>query len=330
MIFSMLQIIYYFRQAVKTAKTNGRKRKIFTLMLFFMAVLSNTYSQQEMLVLYPNGVPGLKGIQIPEDSKTSEGITRVTDITQPAVYVFRPASRTSDAAVIICPGGGYSILAIDHEGYDIAHWFNDRGVTAFVLKSRLPQEKLFENSEIRPLQDAQQAIRLIRKNAAEYGISPDQIGIMGFSAGGHLAATASTHFTTQVGEITDPGISVRPDFSLLIYPVITFSEMNTHLGSRKNLVGENPGADKIELYSNELHVSADTPPAFLVSTTDDEVSPENSILYFMACRKYHVPVEMHIYEKGGHGYALKKKGLGPVESWPDRMEDWMKERKLMK
>lgn len=299
--------------------------------LFLMMIIANTNAQSDTIVLYPKGAPGLiKGIQIPEYSLTTDGITRVKDITRPALYVYQPKIKTSDASVVICPGGGYSILAIDHEGYDIARWFNDRGITAFVLKYRLPQDELFENAEIRPLQDAQQAFRIIRKNAAKYGISPDQIGIMGFSAGGHLASTASTHFKTQVGEITDAAISVRPDFSLLIYPVITFDKLNTHSGTRENLVGMNPTAEQIKLYSNELHVTAETPPAFLISTTDDGVSPENSILYFEACRKNKVSVEMHIYEKGGHGYGMKKKGIGPVETWPDRLEDWMRERKLMK
>lgn len=297
---------------------------------FLIHMLITTQAQTDTIILYPNGVPGLKGAQIPEDSQMSGGITRVKDITQPAVYVYQPGNKTSDASVIICPGGGYEILAIDHEGYEIAQWFNERGITAFVLKYRLPQDELFENAEIRPLQDAQQAIRIIRKNAAKYGVSPDKIGIMGFSAGGHLASTASTHFKTQVGEITDPAISVRPDFSLLIYPVITFGAVNTHSGTRDNLVGANAPAYKIDLYSNEKHVTSETPPTFLISTTDDEVSPENSILYFQACRANKVPVEMHIYEKGGHGYALKKNGLGPVETWAARMEDWMRDRLMMK
>ncbi|MEI6749381.1 MAG: alpha/beta hydrolase [Bacteroidales bacterium] len=299
------------------------------LTLSFIAILSTVFGQNETIVLYADGVPGSKGIQIDEESKTTDGITRVKNVMQPALYVFQPRSKTSDAAVVICPGGGYSILAIDHEGYEIAKWFNERGVTAFVLKYRLPQENLFSDKEIRPLQDAQQAIRIVRKNAEKYGVSPDKIGIMGFSAGGHLAATASTHFEKQIGEITDPAISVRPDFSILIYPVITFNDSIVHSGSRDNLIGKNPPADKIEFFSNEKHVSKETPPTFLISTSDDFVEPENSILYFQACRKNNVPVEMHIYEKGGHGYALKKKGLGPVETWPDRLQDWMKERKLM-
>ncbi|CAH0997882.1 hypothetical protein EMA8858_04017 [Emticicia aquatica] len=296
-----------------------------------MTILSNANAQNETILLYPEGTPGLKaGIQIPEDSKSTDGITRVRDVTQPALYVYQPKKKTSDAAVIICPGGGYWILAIDHEGYDIAKWFNDRGITAFVLKYRLPQDNLFDNKEIRPLQDAQQAIRIVRKNATKYGVAADKIGIMGFSAGGHLASTASTHFNTQVGEITDPNTSVRPDFSLLIYPVITFSDKFTHFGSRENLIGKNPTIEKMELYSNEKQVTKDTPPTFLVSTTDDMVQPENSIGYFLACKKNKVPVEMHIYEKGGHGYGLKKKGRGPVETWAARMEDWLRDRKLMK
>jgi acetyl esterase/lipase len=297
--------------------------------LFLMCSINNVYSQPKTILLYPNGAPGLLKPGIPEDSETSEGITRVKDITQPALFVYQPKVKTSDAAVIICPGGGYGILAIDHEGYEIAEWINEHGVTAFVLKYRLPQDELFENAEIRPLQDAQKAIQIVRSSASEYGISVDKIGIMGFSAGGHLASTASTHFDKLIGDNNDKATTIRPDFSILIYPVITFSQVNTHIGSRDNLVGENPTEDKIIEYSNELHVTADTPPAFLVSTTDDWVSPENSILYFEACRKNKVPVEMHIYEKGGHGYALKKNDFGPVETWPDRLADWMKKRKLM-
>ena len=304
-------------------------KKLF-LMLFALTLMSNVHAQNETILLYTDSTPGSTGKQVPEDSKTTDGITRVKDVTQPALIVYPAKKKTSDATVIICPGGGYSILAIDHEGYDIAKWFNAHGMTVFVLKYRLPQEDLFNNDEIRPLQDAQQAIRLVRKNATKYGISPDKVGIMGFSAGGHLAATASTHFNTQVGEITDPSVSVRPDFSLLIYPVISFNDRIGHTGSRDNLIGKNPPVDKIELYSNDKQVTKDTPPTFLVSTTDDWVQPENSIAYFLACKKNKVPVEMHIYEKGGHGYALKKKGRGPVETWAARMEDWLKDRKLMK
>lgn len=305
--------------------------KKFLTILLFMAILPKIYAQKDSLLLYPEGTPGLKpeAANIPEDIKKTD-ISRVRSVTKPALYVYQPKKKTSDATVIICPGGGYSILAIDHEGHDIAKWFANRGITTFVLKYRLPQDELFENKEIRPLQDAQQAIRIVRKNASKYGISSEKVGIMGFSAGGHLASTASTHFQTQVGEITDPNISVRPDFSILIYPVITFGDRFTHLGSRTNLIGENPSIEKMEKYSNDKRVTKDTPPTFLISTTDDGVQPENSIQYFLACKKNKVPVEMHIYEKGGHGYGLTKKNRGPVETWDARLEDWLKNRGLMK
>lgn len=305
--------------------------KKFLTILLFMAILPKIYAQKDSLLLYPEGTPGLKpeAASTPEDIKKTD-ISRVRSVTKPALYVYQPKKKTSDATVIICPGGGYSILAIDHEGHDIAKWFANKGITAFVLKYRLPQDELFDNKEIRPLQDAQQAIRIVRKNASKYGISAEKVGIMGFSAGGHLASTASTHFQTQVGEITDPSISVRPDFSILIYPVITFGDRFTHFGSRTNLIGENPTIEKMEKYSNDKRVTKDTPPTFLISTTDDGVQPENSIQYFLACKKNKVPVEMHIYEKGGHGYGLTKKNRGPVETWDARLEDWLKNRGLMK
>lgn len=287
-------------------------------------------SAQEIIPLYPDGkVPGLKKSGIVEKSPKEGGVTRISNVTQPSITIYSPKNKTTDAAVIICPGGGYGILAYDHEGTEIAEWFNKNGMTAVVLKYRLPERESFDNVSIRPLQDAQTAIRYVRKNADKYGISKDKIGIMGFSAGGHLAATASTLFDTQVGEVTDPSVSVRPDFSLLIYPVISFDKDITHVGSKENLIGKNPSKEDEIRFSPEKQVKADTPPAFLVSTTDDWVVPENSIAYFLACKKNKVPVEMHIYEKGGHGYALKDNNLGPVQSWPDRMEDWLRAKKIL-
>lgn len=287
-----------------------------------------TYAQ-ETILLYPGGAPGLKTTGAVEKALTSDGVTRISNVTQPAITIYQPKNKTTDAAVVICPGGGYAILAYDHEGTELAEWFNARGMTAVVLKYRLPERENFENVSIRPLQDAQAALRYVRKNAAKYGLAKDKIGIMGFSAGGHLAATASTLFHRQVGEITDEAVSVRPDFSLLIYPVISFDDAITHAGSKENLIGKNPEKETETLFSPDKQVQADTPPAFLVSTTDDWVVPENSIAYFLACKKNKVPVEMHIYEKGGHGYALKDRNLGPVQSWPDRMESWLRSRGLL-
>lgn len=302
------------------------KIAVLVMMSFLLSVKSTA---QEVILLYPGGVPGLKPAAVTEKAVKSDGITRLSNVTQPAITIYPPKNKTTDAAVVICPGGGYSILAYDHEGTELAEWFNARGMTAVVLKYRLPERENFENVSIRPLQDAQAALRYVRKNAGKYGLAEDKIGIMGFSAGGHLAATASTLFKTPVGEITDPTISVRPDFSLLIYPVISFDDEITHAGSKENLIGKNPSREDEIRFSPEKQVDADTPPAFLISTTDDWVVPENSIAYFLACRKNKVPVEMHIYEKGGHGYALKDRNLGAVQSWPDRMEAWLKARGLL-
>lgn len=284
------------------------------------------FSQQTETPLYENGTPGLKPEVSVEEINTSEpgDMIRLRNVTNPTLTVFIPKNKTSDASVIICPGGGYYILAFDHEGYATAEWFAERGITAFVLKNRLPQEELFDNSTIRPLQDAQQALRIVKKNAALYGIDADKVGIMGFSAGGHLAATASTHFDEQVGEIADEEISVRPAFSILIYPVISFNDDYGHTGSRNNLIGKNPSVSDIKEYSNELQVTEKTPATFLVHAFDDRVHVENSLSYVRALKKANVPAELHLYDRGGHGFAFTKKERGPVESWPDRLYDWMK------
>ncbi len=312
-----------FARIIKYYST--RMKKIIIILLMAAGTVSN--AQKNAVPLYPAGnVPGLKpGTDIKENNTSKPGdIIRLKDVTAPDLTVFRPAKKTSDAAVIICPGGGYAILAFDHEGLNLGEWFAKRGVTAFVLKYRLPQDELFENAEIRPLQDAQQAIRYVRKNAGLYGINPGKVGIMGFSAGGHLAASASTHFDKQVGEITDESISVRPDFSLLIYPVISFSDKFGHMGSRDNLIGKDPSFEKIEYYSNEKQVTKSTPPAFLVHAFDDWVNVENSISYYRALKKEGVASEMHLYDRGGHGFSLKKENKGPVATWHVRLEEWLK------
>ncbi len=295
-----------------------------------MFVILSVKAQTDSLALYPNSVPGLKKNQITE-TVINDWILRVTNVKNPKLYVYQPPNgNPTGASVIICPGGAYGFLAIDVEGHQVAKWFAARGVTAFVLKYRLPQSELFEEAEIRPLQDVQQAFRIIRVNASKYQISNSKIGIIGFSAGGHLASTASTHFNNQVGEITDQSINVRPDFSILLYSVISFNEQLTHMGSRENLIGKNQLLSKIDEYSNDKHVKKDTPPAFLVCTTDDFVSPENSINYYLACKANKVPVELHIYEKGGHGYSMTKKNNAPIDSWNERLVDWMRNHEWMK
>ena len=230
-------------------------------------------------------------------------MTHISNVSIPTLIPFFPEKgKANGTAVIICPGGGYAILAIGHEGYAVAKEFNKIGVTAFVLKYRLPSDEIMVDKAIGPLQDAQTAIMLVRKNAAQWGINPAKIGILGFSAGGHLAATAETHFSKPV--IDNKGISVRPDFAVLAYPVITFGEY-AHRGSQENLLGKNPSKEQIDLYSNELQVTADTPPTFLMQCGDDGAVPvKNSILMYEALQKAKVKTELHLFQEGGHGFGL--------------------------
>jgi len=248
------------------------------------------------------------------------------DIPTLTLYHASPRTRTG-AAIIVCPGGGYVGLAVGHEGNDIAGWLNSIGVSAFVLEYR----RAPKYGHPVPLMDAQRAIRTVRARAEEWNVDPDRLGILGFSAGGHLASSAGTHFDGGVAESSDPveRMSSRPDFMILGYPVITFVEESMHEGSRRNLLGENPDQDLVRFMSSELQVSPDTPPTFLVHTSEDTgVPPQNSILFYLALHKAGVPVEMHVFEKGQHGL-----GLAPDDpafsAWPDLAETWMRGRGLL-
>ncbi|MBV9989530.1 MAG: alpha/beta hydrolase [Chitinophagaceae bacterium] len=304
-------------------------RKLLPL-LILCGIASTLKAQYDSVWLYPQGVPGAIVKNIPEKVTVNpqDGVTITGDIQKPLLYIHRPA-KPNGVAVLICPGGGYYVLAMDHEGHNIARWFTERGITAFVLKSRLPDDNLMTQKTIRPLQDAQQAMRIIRGNAARWKIDPSKLGIMGFSAGGHLASTVGTHFNKQVGEITDPKISVRPDFMILGYPMISYKPGNYPATAPNRLLGDKPSAALIEEYSNELHVTADTPPTFLFLSSDDFLSPMNSIGFFNALLQHKVPAELHVFEKGGHGYALSKKHRGHVEEWDRELEGWLRDRKLM-
>ncbi len=293
-------------------------KKIAMVLVSFLAM--NTLFAQREIPLYSNGVPNSKGKKtIP--AKQTNGF--INDIFNPTVTVFTPVeSKNTGCAIVICPGGGYGGLAINHEGFEVAKLCASWGITAFVLKYRLPDDSLMVDKSIGPLQDAQRAIQLVRERAAEWGIDTSKVGIMGFSAGGHLASTASTHFNMPVIE-NKKDISLRPDFSILCYAVISFSESITHNGSKSNLIGKNPSADKVKLFSNELQVTPQTPPAFLVHSTDDKVvSVINSLSYYEALLKNNVLSEMHIYPAGGHGYGLRNPTTPDV--WSDRLYNWLK------
>ncbi len=246
---------------------------------------------------------------------------------------FYPASssKAADCGIIICPGGGYGKLAMDHEGKQIAEWFNSIGVSAFVLKYRLPADGYTHPV---PLMDVQRAIRLVRYHAKKWEVDPAKVGVIGFSAGGHLASSAGTHFEKppySLGDAVDPvnAVSPRPDYMVLIYPVISMQDGITHAGSRRNLLGKNPDPEKIELMSNEKRVTPQTPPTFLVHANDDTaVVPENSVRFYRACRQVQVPVEMHLYLKGGHGFGMRT-SAGPAASWPQDCKQWMQQMALL-
>lgn len=304
--------------------------KQLSLVVFFLSAIIAVNAQYDSVLLYPHGVPGAIVKNQPEKVMVNpqDGVTVTGDVQIPVLYIHRPA-HPNGTAVLICPGGGYFVLAMDHEGHHIADWFTQRGITAFVLKSRLPNENFMTEKSIRPLQDAQRAMQLIRSNAAAWKIDPSRLGIMGFSAGGHLASTVATHFDKVVGEMPDNAVSVRPDFQILLYPMISYQPGIMMAGMKNQLLGDNPSKSLIDEFSNELHVTANTPPAFISLANNDPLPPENSLVYYTALRKNKVPVELHIFETGGHGYALSKKQRGHVEQWDRELEGWLRDRKLL-
>lgn len=285
-----------------------------------------TNAQQKTMNIWPGGIPGLVlNDSYVEKSTAGEGyITRFEKTTNPMLYIFLPPrDKATGTAVLICPGGGYGALAFGHEGNAIASWLNDNGIAGIILKYRLPSDLIMKDKSVGPLQDAQEAMRIIRRNAAIWNIDPGKVGVIGFSAGGHLASTLSTHYAEKVYDVTDT-VSARPDFSLLIYPVITMDASFTHAGSRRNLIGENPSDDAIKHFSNELQVNEQTPPAFMVHSADDQTVPvKNSIVYYEQLVKYKIPSELHIFQKGGHGYGLG--GSRDTQSaWPGLCINWLK------
>ena len=287
---------------------------------------------QHVIPLYDREIPNEKPCnekdhEFIDTSWMKSGILVVDHITRPTLTVFESAQeKRNGTAVIICPGGGYGILAAGHEGADVAKVFNDTGVTAFVLRYRLPNDECMIHKEYVPLMDAQQAIYFVRSHARQYHIDPNKIGIMGFSAGGHVASTAGTHFEPVLKELASE--NVRPDFMVLIYPVISFNEEIGHIGSRDNLLGKDPDKQLVHLFSNEEQVTPRTPPTFLVHASDDDgVNPENSIRFYQALLKNKVPAELHLYERGGHGFGLHNSTTS--EDWFKSCVDWMKANKFL-
>lgn len=293
--------------------------------ILFVLVGGNLFSQNKIISLWEGKVPG--GIPNLSYKETVDSVSwiKVRFVTNPTLEVYpAPAEKNTGTAVVICPGGGYYGLSFIGEGSQIAKWLNTLGINAFVLKYRLPDDVIMKNKTIGPMQDGQRAMRIVRSRAKEWGINPHKIGIIGFSAGGHLASTISTHFNEKVYESSDT-TSARPNFSLLIYPVISMDSTITHMGSRQSLLGNNPNPELVKHFSNELQVTAKTPPAFMVHSIDDgAVSVQNSIRYALAMHEHGVTCELHIYEHGGHGYGLALWG-GTHSAWPEACRKWLEE-----
>ncbi|SDC12494.1 alpha/beta hydrolase [Niabella drilacis] len=302
--------------------------KRITIGLLASFILHMMVNAQQEIPLYTK-VPNSKPAENLEKAVTgTDGITRISNVSVPTITVYRPVNaKRNSPAVIICPGGGYTILAASHEGADVAAALNEWGVTAFVLKYRLPDDRIMEDKSIGPLQDAERAVQWVREHAKEYQVDPRKVGIMGFSAGGHLAATLSTHYEERLVDNPEK-ISLRPDFSVLVYPVISFTDSLTHRGSRDRLLGAAPSAALIQRYSNELLVNKKTPPAFLVHAKDDKAVPwQNSQHYYEALRAHKVPARVFYYEKGGHGFGMNNKTSDL--KWMTALKDWMNVQHLL-
>ncbi|WP_268122420.1 alpha/beta hydrolase [Roseivirga pacifica] len=294
-------------------------------LMSFLLTYSVSVMAQKKIPLWPDKIPN----RVDSDEKeefTNEDILWITKIQKPEIEVFLPPNRkNSGTAVLIMPGGGYAGLAYDWEGTDVAKYFNSIGVAAFVLKYRVPLSKSVENKEWVPLQDAQRAIRIIRAQAAEFKVDKNSIGVMGFSAGGHLASTLGTHYNNQLPFMDDAveKESARPDFLMLMYPVISMKSSLTHQGSHDNLIGKAADKQLRDMFSNELHVNAQTPPTFLLHATDDgAVKVENSLVFYQALKDNGVPVEMHIFPAGGHGFGLGT-GNPSLAQWPSLLAEWI-------
>ncbi|MDR0832997.1 MAG: alpha/beta hydrolase [Candidatus Symbiothrix sp.] len=279
------------------------KKTVFAMALLSLSI--NLMAQPITLPLWENGAPNDNGLT-GEEQQMENG--RVGNITQPTITVY-PAAKPNGKAIIACPGGGYVRLAMNHEGHDMAPWLNQQGITLIVLKYRMPNG----HPEV-PLSDAEQAIRIVRQHAEEWQIDKNKVGIMGASAGGHLASTLATHYS---------GIETRPDFQILLYPVITMGGA-THSGSYNFLLGKDPSKELIDQYSNDLQVTENTPPAFITLSSDDKtVPPANSIGYYLALCKQHVPVALHAYPSGGHGWGFGDNFLYKRQ-WTEELEKWLR------
>ena len=299
------------------------KHLLFFIWLFICSIV--VFSQDMVIQIWNEELPNsINDASYIEQSDTINNWTKIRYVSNPRIdCYFADSGKANGSAVVIFPGGGYGVLAAGHEGVDVAKWFNTMGISAFVVKYRLPNDKIMKDKSIGPLQDAQEAIRIIRRNSINWNVNPNKIGVIGFSAGGHLASSISTHYNDYIYNVVDT-ISARPDFSILIYPVVSMNMAITHKGSRINLIGEMPSEELITYFSNEQQVNENTPPAFIVHSMNDAVVPvQNSINYALALEKYKLPCELHLYQKGGHGYGMGRSD-NTESTWPETCKKWLK------
>ena len=306
--------------------------KLFFTIKFYFVSFCIVYAQKEIIPLYPEGVKCTNNLPAEIDYDQDGRIFK--KVVEPEIWYY-PTSlkKKNKPAVLVIPGGGYYGIWFDKEGIEVAKWLNSLGISAFVLKHRVPH---WESKSCRSkvaLDDAKRSIRIIRDNAKKWEINVKNIGVLGFSAGGHLASTLSTHHDKGLydSNLQIDRISSRPDFSILVYPVITMQDTPyTHNGTKENLLGKMPSEDSINYYSNEMQVKEDTPPAILIHTNQDTgVPPENSIQYYLALRKNNIPAALHIWEGGPHGLGLAKNYDGSFKNWPETVERWMFERAIL-
>lgn len=299
------------------------RQAIFTILL--LAVFALTTAQNLTLPLWPDGVPNTKPSDKKEVRDTSRSL-HIRYVTNPTITVYLPEYTGKPLkTVIVCPGGGYSNLSYQKEGIDVAKMFQQNGIAAIILKYRLPDGDMQNNKSVAPLQDAQRAVRLVRSYAKEWNLDENYIGIMGFSAGGHFVSTLGTHFDFEVYKASDKAdrLSARPDFQVLVYPVISMELGVTHMGSRQNLIGKEPTDSLVRLFSNHLQVTPKTPETFLIHSGDDGAVPvQNSLQFYSALLVNNVSAEMHIFPSGGHGFGLAK-GKTHLESWSEILLDWV-------
>lgn len=305
-------------------------KKLLTLFvnLTCFALISTS---QTVIPLYPDSIPNSKAVPDDEkqDTNAANGRISITKVSRPALTIYLPPKeKANGAAIVVVPGGGYHAEASTHEGSDVAKRFNEMGVAAFVLKYRLPSDETMINKEIGPVQDAQRAIQLVREKAKEWGIDKDRVGIIGFSAGGHLASTAGTHFNHAYINVGKK-VNLRPDFMILIYPVISFADSIAHIGSRDNLLGKDPSPERKAAFSNELQVTKKTPPTYLVHAEDDKVvKVQNMLLFATALQKNKVPFDFYLYEKGGHGFGMNN--TTSDVKWIDLVQEWLEKNEWLK